>query len=443
MTSTEPRLNTRRLPPIAGLLDDLVDQAIRVRRRRTMIADAPGQTLAALRTMDDTLDRSVKALRIYGDDAVHALQARQQQSEADVREAVAFLRVALAVQAEAADQAGVAAGLVESHPRAVHEALWFFPAPITPLAERNGHVLPLLDAAEAGAFPLPLALQLAGQRDVRAAAPAIERQRSGPARAAAEYAWAAIGRADEGTRRFVEQGLASGDIVQVAAALEVLAVVPTLAQAPALRACTAEQPPQAVDAAWCLRACLSPQEMLDLARQRQDMPLQMQARVLAMSGDIAAIIELCGALVDSGAPAGPQHADPLLLVLGDLPAECSDTAATAQDRSRALRKLVLRVCRQAHIGVRNDADQAPWVPEAMLHDLAQARSVRLRHGQRMPALPPLDAAVLHLTHGLRQWLYIERALLARHPLSLSAWDVSRRQLLALGVAEVVDELRVR
>jgi hypothetical protein len=55
--------------------------------------------------------------------------------------------------------------------------------------------------------------------------------------------------------------------------------------------------------------------------------------------------------------------------------------------------------------------------------------------------PPLDHKALNVTHGLRQWLYIEHAILGRHPLALSAYDVSRRQELAMMIAEVADEMR--
>jgi hypothetical protein len=55
-------------------------------------------------------------------------------------------------------------------------------------------------------------------------------------------------------------------------------------------------------------------------------------------------------------------------------------------------------------------------------------------------LPELGQAIFRVTHGLRQWLYIERALMGQHALALSAYDVSRRQELAMMIAEVADEL---
>jgi hypothetical protein len=69
-------------------------------------------------------------------------------------------------------------------------------------------------------------------------------------------------------------------------------------------------------------------------------------------------------------------------------------------------------------------------------------SIRLRDGKRMTnTLPVLGRAVFRVTHPLRQWLYIERALLGRHALALSAHDVSRLQEAAMMIAEVADALQ--
>jgi hypothetical protein len=138
----------------------------------------------------------------------------------------------------------------------------------------------------------------------------------------------------------------------------------------------------------------------------------------------------------------PAEADLLQLVLGEVPiaARCEPNDQT--EKSYALRELLLRVFQQAHIAVNNDADSCPWKLDLILADREQAASVRIRDGKRMTTqLPPLNHQVSKVTHGLRQWLYIERAILGQHPLALSAYDVSRRQETAMMIAEVVDELR--
>ncbi len=66
------------------------------------------------------------------------------------------------------------------------------------------------------------------------------------------------------------------------------------------------------------------------------------------------------------------------------------------------------------------------------------QDIRLRYGQRLRSLPPLSPLLLQMTHGTRQWLYLERAELARHPFALQALDVFRRQQAALMIAEVSD-----
>jgi hypothetical protein len=68
--------------------------------------------------------------------------------------------------------------------------------------------------------------------------------------------------------------------------------------------------------------------------------------------------------------------------------------------------------------------------------------VRVRAGLRITQdVPALGAATYRVTHGLRQWLYVERAVYGKHAFALSAHDVSRRQELALMVADFVDEMR--
>lgn len=440
MTSIEPALNTRRLPPISGMLDELVDQAVRARRRRVMAADQPGQTLAALQVSDDTLDRCVTALRIYGDDAAHALNDRLQHGSESEREAAAFVRLALAVQRSEPQLATLAAELTASHPRAVHEALWFFPCPGTPLAERNDHIDGLLAAAVQGLLPMELALRLTGQRDAGRLRAQVLEYREGAQAPFAAYALAALGVDDDALRGFVDEHLHGTDATLCAAALEAVAVHPALAATEALLSCVAHHPCHVTDPAWAALCSRDPRLACEVATQDKTLPPELTARLLALRGDLCSLVDLAAVLLERNAPALPHEADTLLLILGELPAELMSTDASADQRSKALRQLLLRVCRHAHVGVRNDADLAPWSPEALFDEPTQVKALRLRFGQRLSAMPALPPLLMRLTHGLRQWLYVERAWLMRRRLSLSAWDVARRQVLALSVAETMDEL---
>jgi hypothetical protein len=126
-----------------------------------------------------------------------------------------------------------------------------------------------------------------------------------------------------------------------------------------------------------------------------------------------------------------------------VPAQARTQPNVQVDKSKALLALVLQVCRQAHIAVKNDADLAAWRVEDILAKPADAAQLRVREGQRITKdVPSFGPSLLRVTHALRQWLYVERAVYGKHALALSADDVSRRQELAWMVADFADEMRV-
>jgi hypothetical protein len=196
------------------------------------------------------------------------------------------------------------------------------------------------------------------------------------------------------------------------------------------------------DIAWAILACRYPRQTFLYAIENNQLDTALKVRLAALTGYPDGIAALCAELAEREGCITPIEADVLTLALGKIPFEAHAEPNDKTAKSRALRELLLQVFQQAHITVHNDADHCPWRPELILADPEQAASIRLRDGKRMTnALPVLGRAVFRVTHPLRQWLYIERALLGRHALALSAHDVSRHQEAAMMIAEVADELQ--
>ncbi len=453
----------RRLAPLPGLLDDLVDQAIRARQRRVMVAEHPGQTLAALKVMDAAIDRALLALPLYGQDAARALDERIAQHSGDKAAAAVFVRISLAVQMQTADtnELVLRHSLAKERDQqltahlmsAVMDALRFSPVPKSLTADDSAHLVTFFVFAKTQPDLLPLALKLVGERDVQSLRKGVEAIVASTAAAAsassapstllpwAHYALACLGHAGEATRQYVAAGLHSDDPTRMQDALRVCAVDTRLASDTALeRGLRAGADEAAV--AWSILACRYPRRVYDYAMSLPQLAAEIKVRLVAITGFMDGAIALCAELAEREGRITPAEADVLELVMGHVPVEARVEPNDRAAKSRALRGLVLQVCRQAHIAVTNDADRVAWRAQDILADLASVKALRVREGLRITAdVPPFGASLLRVTHGLRQWLYVERAVYGRHAFALSALDVSRRQELAWMVADFVDEMR--
>jgi hypothetical protein len=442
LISTESDLANRRLAPMPGLLEDLLDQGIRARQRRNFIADHPGQNFAALRVTDASIDRTLLAASVYGIEVGPLLDQRISQSSGDERDAAVFLRIAFAVQTGESGLFQLVEEHLADHPRAVHEAMRFYPVPSNKLGDDPGHIVSLFERSKAHKTLAPLAVRLAGERDVKGLRQSIEPLLEAPDLAAdAHYALACMGFAEQASANFVQRHLESKDPNLLAVGLRICAVDPKLSNSHALKHALDIIPDQA-DAAWAILACHFPRQTLDYAVNSTSMDLALKIRLAAFTGYADGAVALCLSLAEREGCVTPAEADLLLLVLGEVPLEARSEPNDQPTKSRALRELLLRVFEQAHIEVNNDADRCPWKLDLILANRDHASSIRIRNGKRMPTeFPSLDPQVMNVTHGLRQWLYIERAILGQHPFALSAYDVSRRQEMAMMIAEVTDELR--
>jgi hypothetical protein len=423
-------------------LEELIDQGLRARQRRNFTADHPAQNLAALSVPDAAIDRALQAATLYGTEAIPLLDQRITKASGSVKDAAVFLRIAFAVQTGEAGMVDLVVHYWADHPRAVHEALRFFPVPHNRLQDDVSHIITLFEQIQQDKALASLAIRLAGERDVKPLREAIEPLIEDPDLAAdAHFALACMGGTSKSQATFVQQCLQSDDPAKISEGLQVCAVDTRLADNQDLKHAIDVMAHEA-DVAWAILACRYPRQTFLYAIENDQLDTALKMRLAALTGYPDGITALCAELAEHEGGITPIEADVLALALGKIPVEVRAKPNDKTAKSRALRELLLQVFQQAHITVHNDAERCPWQPELILADPEQAVSIRLRDGKRMTnTLPVLGRAVFRVTHPLRQWLYIERALLGRHALALSAHDVSRLQEAAMMIAEVADALQ--
>jgi hypothetical protein len=442
LISTDSGLINRRLAPIPELLESLIDQGIRARQRRVFTIDHPGQNLAALSVVDITIDRAVQAISIYGIEAIPLLDHRISQSLNDEREAAVFLRIAFAVQTHEPGLFYLVEKHITDHTRAVHEAMRFFPVPARKLQDSSHHITSLFERAKLRDGLTSLALTLAGERDIKELREAIESMTEVSHLAAdAHYALACMGFAGKASANFVQDCLRNDDPKQIETGLRICAVNPHLANSHGLKHAI-DIAPDLADVAWAILACHFPRQTFDYAINSESVDLGLKIRLAALTGYADGVVAVCLSLAEREGGITPAEADLLQLVLGEVPIEARREPNDQAAKSRALRQRLLQVLQQAQVAISDDAEHCPWKLDLILADREQAASIRLRDGKRMPTQQPsFNAKIVRLTHGLRQWLYIEHAILGQHPLALSAFDVSRRQEATMMIAEIADEMR--
>ena len=428
-----------RLPPVPGLLDDTLEQALRARQRRVFVAGNASLNLGALRVCDEVIDKALISASLYGQDAAVQVIAKISASTGGVQDAAVFLRVALAIQMRDPDLINIAEKYFEQHLHAVRDAFWFYPVSSGPFSDNIDHIVNLFERSNTLTMLRPLALELAGRRDVKQLHEQVYALRLDPHLAAPAYlALACMDKKTESTKEFIRKIFAADSPEHLQSAVSIAGVWPSLVDDAALFQAIGKEKLDN-DLAWALLACRQPRRAIELAKQNTDLAPGLWLRIVSLTGYLDVVIEACADMAATVSAVTAQQADVLELAFGTVPIDARTESNTYVNKSKALRDAVLRVCRQAHIKLHNDADTCAWDITRILVDPAQAAHLRLRCGNAMQAgVPPFTASVIEVTHALRQWLYIERASCANHGLSLSAMDVARRQQSALMVAQFAD-----
>ena len=429
-----------RLPVSRSPVPDTIDQALRARRRRVQTAEHPGKTLAALAVSDDRIDQAVRSVAIVAKEARELLDAKLATATGAAFDDAAFLRLALAIQSKEPGWLRLVEQLHARAPRAVRDALWFFPASADPFPQAAHHVVELFWHALERLELLPMALELVGRCDLRSLAndvkPLTHSTEFSPL---AHWVLVCLDAAGEPTERFLCEGLLAADREPQVQAMAMVRVAPHLPHDEWLLPFLDREEPFW---AWPVMVARHPRRMCDALAQHPSLPPADRLRVLAVGGYLDGIVEACRLFAAQEDALTPEQADLLMLTLGEVPMEALVRPNDIHAKAQALRAALLRVCRRLHIGVTNDADRCAWDADQIFSDPVKARAIRLREGQvHSSPVPNLGTSLTQLTHPLRQWLYIERAVAGGHVLSLDALDVSRRQMLALTVSDFLHELQ--
>jgi hypothetical protein len=434
-------LRQLRLPPAPGLLKDLISEGVRARQRRLWMQQRQETDLLAMTVPDTTIARSVQAAALQGREARRWLSAEIAAETSKARSgALVFLAAALHVQTCEDGWLEDVLELVKIDSQAVQDALTAFPVSVSIWGESTEHVKPLWSASLQGRIEPAWVCRLITSTGSREVLDDLQlRLTRGVSTQEELVALAALGDQSPALKERLLRSLSlsASDACSWAA----LEVAPTLLEPSELRSLMSE-PGRWPHQAWPWMALRDPAWVLSNPGVWVFIPDHWRLRLFALMGHLAALFSVCADLSQHDMAASSEQRDALILMAGECPNEVAISGGEQTARDKALRTLFLRVCRQAHVGVHNDADQCPWQLDRILSE-PSASQPAVRMGQRMPVIPALDARFAELSHVMRQWVYMERAAKAGHPFPLNALTVSRRQWQAMDVAGFVDELRNR
>jgi len=431
------------MPNAAALLAQLLPRMSRARQRRLLMTAGDRFDLQALAAVDNSLDRDLRAVTVLGqaglDAAALALQAAASQPE---RDALLHVYAALLVQSPGSAERdaaflGLAAESIDKHRTALRDAVWFFPMGGMFAKPRQDSIEVLLNSDSTALQDL--AIELIGRTGnvglARQLAAGGELASTGTLHSR-ELALARCGLLATLPPERVTELLRGNEVQQT----HVLRMASIAGRPMGL---TADVVEPLVDAssqplkrlAWAMLVMLKPRRAFEVAANSTTLDPDLGLRIFALCGFADGLIPAVAAMLGDADPASPATRDLLLCMLGTLPMEVRTRPIDATARERAMRELVLNALRQSHLGVTNQADSGPWQTNVVIAPDAPVTSVRIRGAVRMRGLPEsLPAHTVNMTATMRQALYIELAHAQSAAIGLSAYDVARRQMLALGLS---------
>lgn len=412
------------MPDSHQLIAQLVEETLRARVRRLHMASQNTCTLQALRVVDGRIDRNLQALALFGRVSLQAVAAHESGDDPRWRAAAVHLGCALWLQS------GMATGTqdgqqawwhwlsqrAELHLHALEEAIWFFPVNLNPFDRQTQHLLPLLAHPDMALQRVAATLiGLLGLREGTAAVAQwmrghpndLDLQRTGAL---------ALQRLATGQRSTDAALLQScGKLLRTSAAdahhaIDVLLAAGQAAHMPPgalLEA--AHQYPGIAHAALVALAFSNPTQASQAVLNNAPCHADTRALVLALCGDPAGLLSLLADVLGRDTPARPAERDALALLMGNLPVSFDQLPLDAAARERDMQQAVLKLFRQAFVGVVNQAGEAGWSAEAWLPPEHLGTAVRLRFGQRLEHAPVLPDAVLTMGQSARQALYDEQS----------------------------------
>jgi hypothetical protein len=370
---------------LPGLLEESLEHAARAWQRRSLVANNPRFNLRALSVMDEAVDRAVMSTRFYGEYAKRFLDAQVELGDPEMLDAWHFLRLAHSLQVHSPDAILIAESITASHPLLVRDAYWHYPVPASLWLASADHALPLLEVASEPL--LRVGIEIAGLVDARAAQKAlsqlVERERY---TADALLALARQGVEHPRHAKAVKDTVASTDPTEREWGLRVAVTLGKNEWLKPYDTIVARIGPEN-SLAWCAWACLQPRRAADASLQNLELAPHIRFGVAAITGYVDALIPLLASTAQSETNAEPYECDLMYLVLGMVPMEATVVPQDREAKSIALKELLVRVLRESHITLNNEANKTQgdniWDTDAIVHDVKSQREVRVREGRRL------------------------------------------------------------
>jgi hypothetical protein len=445
------------MPSREKLIHELLEETIRARRRRLNITSSLDVRLLGLKTVDSKLDRNIRALSIFGEDAIDAaVQQLVGLTHEPTADALVHIIAACAVQATStSNQPGLLERLQDlygqKHRSALRDAWWFYPLNRRSFDLHLQHITALLQSRQAD--HQLMAIEVAGRLGMRACAPKLMEMLASTTdhtlRHSIELALCRMGAAPDNLPKRI-QTLAHGTSADVLHALRLIASSGQLkgTSTEQLLAWTKSAQLPVSGLAWCLATISNPAAAHKAALSTQIDP-DLRIRILALAGFPSGLISIVREITEQNIPATPAQLDALATLLDEVPAEVNAKPVDVHKREDALRTAVLKAFRAAHIPVSNEAKVCEWSAQAMLAEPHSQQGRRLRYGA---ALRPkesggvaLGLSVPQMGPLMRQALYIEQSVQAGRPIGagLSAYANSRHQLDVIGISQWLGQVNAQ
>ncbi len=363
------------MPSRDQLIAELLEETVRARRRRLHITGTMDFRLLALQTVDRKIDRNVRALSVFGQATLDAIEKEISSCvHGPVLDALVHIAAACCMEMHVHPQADDLAArwfsrYGEHHRTAFRDAWWFHPQSRQGDAARIARTAALL-ASNSEAMQA-LGVELAGRCGIASSVPRITALAAelpdGHLLRACELALCRLNHPPADLpARIHRRGTGDTDALLHALRLVAASGRLELIQTSGYLQCTRMQHPALQRLAWCLATLSDPVQAHRLALEDASLDDGMRWRVLALAGFPEGLVHLGRSVLQQTSGATPAQLDALWTFLGEVPAEIRDKAAPPEIREQALRLAVLQALRNAHVGVTNQAKQAEWTPEAML-----------------------------------------------------------------------------
>jgi hypothetical protein len=438
------------MPSSEKLIHELLEETVRARRRRLNITHDMEVRLLGLKTVDSKMDRNIRALAVFGDDALKAaIKQLTESTHAATVDALVHVIAACAVQMPNTSNHVKLLELLQDqygqkHRSALRDAWWFYPLSRRSFDLHLQRITAMLHSPQID--HQCMAIELAGRLgmttctqqllNIVAATPA-----DNVLHRTCELALCRMGAAPDTLTKRIKT-LADTSSTNTLHALRLITASGQLKGVSTENLLTWTQSTQQPISrlAWCLVAISNPTAAHNAAMSGS-MELNQRTRILALAGFPSGLISIVREITEQDIPATQAQLDALATYLEDVPMEVNAKPMDIRKREDALRAAVLKSFRAAHIPVRNEAKVCEWSAQAMLAEPHAQHGRRIRYGVAFRAKDsggvPLGKSVPQMGALMRQALYIEQSVQAGRPIGagLSAYATSRHQLDVIGISQ--------